>query len=276
LTCSIALLLTVGSTQRKRKRWSILKVLYFVIRYFGDIVLICDSCVFLNTRALSPHACAQFIRFQAWSTCITIWCMQAILQFRIYAMYDHCKRILCLIVVLYLAEIASMAAILEFSGKFISVQQRPIYGQARGCSPSQRPRFYYALWLPVVSYETILFLLAVFKGIREIMDIRTLRRTTGSSLLHILVRDNIMYFFLTLAAYVTCQAYGYRSPRFGLKSPKDSRWQQRRLWAVVLYFTCESIFISCMMQGQVSNISKWAILARDSSRDSDLPGLALS
>lgn len=63
------------------------------------------------------------------------------------------------------------------------------------CTPTATWPLYYTLWIPLLSFETLLFSLALFKGYQTLRsEVRT--GWSGRCVLNILIRDSIMYFFM--------------------------------------------------------------------------------
>ncbi|EPQ56629.1 hypothetical protein GLOTRDRAFT_138308 [Gloeophyllum trabeum ATCC 11539] len=93
-----------------------------------------------------------------------------------------------------------MAVILGMTYKQIIVASEPIPGVII-CTPVGIPDFFFVFWVPIVVFESILFLLVVIQGVGHLKE----RSCSWSptTLMDVLVRDSILYFFLTLTTYIT-------------------------------------------------------------------------
>lgn len=81
-----------------------------------------------------------------------------------------------------------------------SVNPEPLPG-IHICAPINMPSYYVVFWVPVISFEIVLVLLAIWKCIEHIKEIREMYGWNRRSLLNILLRDNIGYFFVYVAIY---------------------------------------------------------------------------
>jgi hypothetical protein len=71
------------------------------------------------------------------------------------------------------------------------------------CTPTNVPSYFYAFWLPIIAFECILLLLALWIGGKHIFELWTIRQWNSEKVISILLRDSIFYFLATLAAYTT-------------------------------------------------------------------------
>lgn len=194
----------------------------------------------------------KFFHWQGWtgliacalaeSACclnITLWMIYissipVTLQLRLYALYYGNKRILALMLCSFIAVMASSAAIMgtalhvtksEFAvsrlnvclpyphGHFFSfTAEANVIPGIPFCIPIKTSNHFYAFWIPILSFETLLCSLALYKGYRSYKDqelkLRLRRRKAqrlgdastqdvkGATLLEILLRDSVAYFIV--------------------------------------------------------------------------------
>ncbi|KDQ58717.1 hypothetical protein JAAARDRAFT_193248 [Jaapia argillacea MUCL 33604] len=191
------------------RRWSPPKTLFIINRYLGELVLLVNVSYFSNqemsnqgyvnpakktqklTNTLSGKA---VILFQAWGNSIAFWATQIIMQTRIYAMYGQSRRVAYFLGTCFIVEVIIMATIMIFVNVRTTVVPETISEYVQ-CTLQNMPDFYFAMWVPICAFESILFLFATWKGVSYLM---TLGKWSGKSLMHVLVRDNILYFLLIL------------------------------------------------------------------------------
>ncbi|EGN97105.1 hypothetical protein SERLA73DRAFT_123894 [Serpula lacrymans var. lacrymans S7.3] len=166
-----------------QKRWSLLKVLFIWTRYLGDLVLICLT----------------YVEFQSWASTIIIWTMQIIMQFRIYAMYQWSKKIICFVAACFIIEVAFMFAVKMVSARSGAYPDLSPIDGVHPCIYKALPDFLYSSWVAMMSYESILFSFAVWMGIKHVKEMRALRYLRGGSIFEVLIRDSSFYFMLTLS-----------------------------------------------------------------------------
>lgn len=62
------------------------------------------------------------------------------------------------------------------------------------CVPFGVRRVFYIFWIPLMCFETFLFILALFKGYLSYREAVTPHKWYGKQILDILVRDSVLYF----------------------------------------------------------------------------------
>jgi len=199
------------------KTWSLSKTLFLWNRYFGEALLIADAAVFMST-SLSQNFCYHWLRCQGWASAIVVWSMQVIMQFRIFAMYKRSRSISIFVAVCFIGEVIAMSSILAYSYKHIDAVSEPL-SQVHICTPINVPSYFYAFWLPIISFECILLLLALWIGGQHIFELWTLRQWDSERVISILLRDSIFYFLATLAAYTTNAVLWLTYPAIWIEIP---------------------------------------------------------
>ncbi|KIK52144.1 hypothetical protein GYMLUDRAFT_371607, partial [Collybiopsis luxurians FD-317 M1] len=127
---------------------------------------------------------------------------ESILQMRLYALYSLDKRVLYLMIVSFILSTAASVTVVNYILAHIQAAAHLIPGFSF-CFPVFIPPYFYALWIPVLAFEAVLFALAAFQGFR------THQRNNSAlqyeeRLFKILIRDSIIYFVMLFATYLTC------------------------------------------------------------------------
>lgn len=137
----------------------------------------------------------------------------AILQMRIYALYSMNKKVLAFVLTFYVSLSAVAGWLMwtdlaSLTGKqawypllilawhaWIAASAVPIPGgKFRIPSPDHLfPRFY-ALWIPILLFDSLLGGLAFFRGLQEFKSTRSFFGPR-LSLIEILIHDSVFYFF---------------------------------------------------------------------------------
>ncbi|PPQ73592.1 hypothetical protein CVT24_007960 [Panaeolus cyanescens] len=205
------------------RKWSKSKVLYLLARYFGDFLLISVIVVFLNQDAsrldnTNPVSYAALfcenkgligLKVVGTGSMVIILITQVIMQLRIKALYG--KIISRIITVLWLIEVVGVLSLGVASLVAIDVRSYTL-DTARVCNPTYLPRFAFLFWVPVICFETFLFVLAFRIAYLNWLEVGDWR---GAALLHIVLRDNFQFFFLAFACYiVTAATWLTANPRY--------------------------------------------------------------
>ncbi|KAF8492943.1 hypothetical protein JB92DRAFT_3100232 [Gautieria morchelliformis] len=122
---------------------------------------------------------------------VAILSVQFILMTRIYAVYECNRRLLVLFGILFVAEFAGTLAVVDM-GLPRSIP-RP-KGISTGCYVGAQPPLYFLTWIPAIICENILCLLMLHKAWT------TYKNSRNSSLLRLIIRDNVLYFLTVFAS----------------------------------------------------------------------------
>ncbi|KAI5119833.1 hypothetical protein M0805_008399 [Coniferiporia weirii] len=205
-----------------RAKWTIGKVLFFINRYYTLFVVIFNNYA-LFSPALTDSVRLVWFRWQGWTGLVACAIAETILQLRLYALYYGNKKILALMVGFFIAAMAASATIMGsvLHGVDASANLIPT---TKLCVPLSSLNNFYAFWIPILCFETLLCALACVRGYKSYRDheIHLLRkkRNTGQyndanqrteeqtasddlNILEILLRDSVGYFVVIFATYFT-------------------------------------------------------------------------
>ncbi|KAJ6478543.1 hypothetical protein C8R47DRAFT_1138733 [Mycena vitilis] len=181
-------------------RWTLARYLFFLNRYFPLFAISLNTWALLSTE-ITEHFCYVWVHFLVISFgAVEIFVIQLILITRIYAMYSRNKTllwVLCILFVLCAAAAVTTAAI-AVSGS--PSTNEPLPGVII-CASLIPPKNIWSFWIPILVFESILFLLAVNKSIRHVYK-NPLGETLTTNFLRIILRDSVVYYFAILVAYM--------------------------------------------------------------------------
>ncbi|KAI6112426.1 hypothetical protein EDD16DRAFT_1805399 [Pisolithus croceorrhizus] len=188
---------------------SLVTMLYIIDRYLGDAKLgLIERAFFVRLfYELRFGTGLQLFRFRAWGTLAYSWATQAIMLLRIYAMYRRSTKILTFLLLSFFAEIVAIAIIISHfigpgSGLEVELSNRFSSSQAQFCVFFGVNGSFTYLLIPVLCFESVLFLLAAKVYFAHLRDTNELRTIGGpremNSFTKVLARDSIFYFFMNL------------------------------------------------------------------------------
>ncbi|KDQ52891.1 hypothetical protein JAAARDRAFT_39840 [Jaapia argillacea MUCL 33604] len=180
-----------------KKPWSTSKILFLLSRYYGNGSVIAIHLILLSDTSSNKLCRVMFIT-QAWANCLAVWIVQIIVQLRVYAMYRRSRYIGSLIVTGFVIEIAAMVTLVTFESVGLEATASPVPG-IQLCTVTKIPTFTYGFWLAIMMFECLLFVLALYQAIGRFLKRRD--RWRQQSLIDVLLRDNILYFFLIFQGY---------------------------------------------------------------------------
>jgi len=197
--------------------WTIGKTLFLVNRYYTLFVVTFNNYGLFSSN-LTNSFCTKFLEWQGWSGLIACALAEITLQLRLYALYYGNKRIVALMLCSFITVMAISAAIMGTTLHGTKIEANLIPG-IPFCIPIGTSKHFYAFWIPILSFETLLCFLALFRGYMSYKDqelrLRLRRRKAqrlgnasyqerrAATLLEILLPDSVAYFIVMFATYFT-------------------------------------------------------------------------
>ncbi|KAH8116644.1 hypothetical protein DFH11DRAFT_1223714 [Phellopilus nigrolimitatus] len=183
------------------------KLLFLAARYCTliDMLIRIDafSVMFLPKISIDVSNC--WVKSQWIIGIIMCTITEMTLQLRIYAMYNKSRKILLLftttLIITVVADVVIAAMVVK--------KEKPVilnFGSdpsMRACWPADSPSFFWAYWTPALANESLLFGLALYKGIQNLRVFGT--ESSMSRLLTLLVRDSVLYFFVVFSFFFMAQ-----------------------------------------------------------------------
>lgn len=131
-------------------------------RFFALLYLIFDSIPLTPSGIVSSKICIIYLMCDDIVTLTTTITVQAILQLRVYALYEKSRRILYFLLAMTAIEVSIMAILI---GVTISrIERLPVISTPTGCEYTGIFALSALFWLPGLVYEPILLLLVVHKA----------------------------------------------------------------------------------------------------------------
>ncbi|KAF9524358.1 hypothetical protein CPB83DRAFT_861427 [Crepidotus variabilis] len=197
--------------------WSLGKVLFLLNRYYSLAAVLFNNYGFFSPN-LTHEFCLRFFQWQGWTGLIGCMLAEGILQMRLYALFSLDKRILFLMLSMFVASTGTAAWIMWNVVTKISALALPLPNNDIFCAPNGIPKDFYMFWVPLLVYECLLCTLALVRGFQ------TLRRSgslflNGRQLVVILVRDSIMYFLVICVTYMASLLIWIMAPSTLLEVP---------------------------------------------------------
>ncbi|KAG7086969.1 hypothetical protein E1B28_002885 [Marasmius oreades] len=143
----------------------------------------------------------QFFKWQGWTGLLACMIAETILQMRLYALYSLNQKVLIAMVATFILTSATAAAIMGVVLSNLTAISLQLQGVVV-CLPLTVSSSFYAFWIPILAFETVLCCLALFRGYQTF-------RTSGSpfqsgrKLVGMLIRDSIAYFLVMFGIYLT-------------------------------------------------------------------------
>ncbi|TCD67435.1 hypothetical protein EIP91_012407 [Steccherinum ochraceum] len=175
--------------------WSLGKGLYFMY----CLLLISTTIVDRYLCLTDTRRCLHWFRWQGATGIITVAVTEAILSLRLYALWALDRRILATVLSCLLVSLTTAAALVANGMAKISASSHTIPGLPF-CTRTVPPDSFFHFWIPILFSESVLFVLAIVKGVQ------TYKKMLGSlnrqPLLKVLIRDSALYFLVVFATYL--------------------------------------------------------------------------
>jgi hypothetical protein len=199
-----------------KSSWSMGKLLFIINRYYTLISVIINNYA-LFSPALTDSFCLRFFHWQGWTGLIACMIAEVILQMRLYALYFLNKKVLALMVTTFIISSASSAVIMGKVLSGITAVSHPLPGLAF-CVPVGVADYFFAFWIPIIGFESLLCGLALCRGIQTFRASGS-QYQSGRHLVAILIRDSVLYFLVMFATYFTNMLVWVTAPSNLLEIP---------------------------------------------------------
>jgi len=184
-------------------------IIYLCIRYFGDALSILNLVAFLGKKVPTVNFCTRYFFIQGWLGILIVFLIQLMLQLRLYALYRRSRIILTFMIFGYVCEIVAMAVIMGYLAEYAKITNN-LLGALYICGDVKAPSFYraYVIWLPVLVYDGLLCLLALWSGIDHWRSGHCAERLHLRCIADTLVVGNVAYFFSIILGTVIASVLG--------------------------------------------------------------------
>ncbi|KAF9558591.1 hypothetical protein CPC08DRAFT_709544 [Agrocybe pediades] len=118
----------------------------------------------------------------------------------------------------YVAALATSAWVMGNALNKITATALTLVPGYTFCVPSGVPSNFYAFWIPMLAFESLLSTLALIRGFQAFKLNGSLFHS-GRQLVGILIRDSLMYFFVIFSTYLTCLLVWMLAPTSLLEVP---------------------------------------------------------
>ncbi|EJD39971.1 hypothetical protein AURDEDRAFT_187189 [Auricularia subglabra TFB-10046 SS5] len=173
-----------------RGRINTVKSLYLYNRIVTPLILAVDlyDKGGLATN-LTPTVCKASLLFDGWGTVLSFASIHWIVALRVWTLYGRSRAVLYFFILLFGAYFISTAIIWGFAGAEISKTIYPSPLLVRMCY-TVIPSWMWYLWIPSIGFETIIFVLTVYKAWQH------WQTDVNTPILTVLYRDGFLYFFV--------------------------------------------------------------------------------
>jgi len=183
-------------------KWSMGKVIFILNRYGGLISIVFSNCMYLiNTP--SDTFCLRFLQWQGWTGLVAYMLPELLLQFRIYALWRLNKKILCLLLISFIATSATAATIMGTTLSGLKGEILPLTGDSL-CAAVTTPSSFFTFWIPPLVFESLLCTLAIIRAAQSYMVDGSSFFRSARNVAYILVRDSVLYYVVVFTTYLTC------------------------------------------------------------------------
>ncbi|KII84531.1 hypothetical protein PLICRDRAFT_701710 [Plicaturopsis crispa FD-325 SS-3] len=179
-------------------RWTTGKCLFFFSRYYGLANVIFNNYALFATTVDDPVSRA-FFQWQGWTGLVSVISAEITLQLRLYALYSLNPHIIVSMVICFVA-VSVISAVIMANALIEFVPVAHLFPGQTFCVPLNMPRDFYAFWIPILLFESMLCAMAIYRGFSTYQFDRGVYRT-GQTIIYVLLRDSLIYFLLIFSIF---------------------------------------------------------------------------
>lgn len=183
-----------------KRPWSLMSCLYLVVRYLGLFLALLWAC-WGGLLYMSESTCYNLVVFMEWGASVYFCFAEAILIWRLYALCNQSKLLLCVLVGSFLPIVALSLGtdIYLYSRPSMFSVKELITPNAKYCTFSfnngPMPAIYTST--PIVCYDIFLVVLAATVLVRHFKERRAIKLRLNTYMV-LIVRYHVIYFVLNL------------------------------------------------------------------------------
>ncbi|KAJ8587697.1 hypothetical protein M405DRAFT_290077 [Rhizopogon salebrosus TDB-379] len=185
-----------------KRQWTLMSCLYFIVRYLGLFLALVSGCS--GGLLYIPEAVSYALSvLMEWGFSVYFWFAEAILIWRLCALYNQSKRLLYVLLATFLPIVA-----LEIGTDIYLYSRRSAYSvteivlvtpDVKYCMMSFKlgPMIAVYTSIPIICYDIFLVILAAVILVKHLKE-RTTVRLKPNAYVMMIVRYHIIYFVLNL------------------------------------------------------------------------------
>ncbi|KAG1764315.1 hypothetical protein EDD22DRAFT_456080 [Suillus occidentalis] len=198
-----------------RQRWSLMTVLYLVIRYIGIPYSVANVLVNMPFVSLTD-AVSNILGYTTNLTNVVMTAMLGVIMIaRLHAMYQGSRTMLLFLVIIFLAVNIACVVLAAIALKHM-VAEEVILSGIHVCGGYTEGNFgllVSMIWMLNTVWEVLALCLSVWIAVKHFRDLRRLGPSTGSTIgdcFRVLIKSHVLYF--ASFAGVSCLQLIYLSP----------------------------------------------------------------
>ncbi|EGN91616.1 hypothetical protein SERLA73DRAFT_164430 [Serpula lacrymans var. lacrymans S7.3] len=200
----------------RRVRIVAIKALFFISRHVTFVSIVTFASLnLLPASLLSTPICKNesygngfTIEMYTLTGIILMFPVEAILQLRLFALYNYDKWITIPMVTLFIIMVCSELGIASFFVYYDNLSLSDIVGsfdETLGICAGRTPKWVGAFFIPLMVFDCILFALAMFKSYQHYRQVPD-KNWPGASVIRILTRDSFVFFLINFVVFLIATA----------------------------------------------------------------------
>ncbi|KAJ7640766.1 hypothetical protein DFH06DRAFT_621737 [Mycena polygramma] len=167
-------------------RWSFVKVLFFLNRYF-TMVLVVFTVFFDLDPTPETGTCLLWAKFQVFSALFCAFIVEVIMQIRLHALYGHNKQLIFVVTLLCVGQLMTQVPDTPWTLPFCN---------------NVIPNHFYPYWIAFMIFDMIVLLLVARKAYIHYQTLPD-KSWSNSMLMAVLVRDSVLYFLCNVVVFLS-------------------------------------------------------------------------
>ncbi|KAG2341235.1 hypothetical protein BDR05DRAFT_965648 [Suillus weaverae] len=195
-----------------RQRWSLMTVLYLVIRYIGPPFSVVHILQYMPAVSLTDVGC-NIMNYTINGTNVVVAAMLGVIMIaRLHAMYQRSKNMLIFLVIIFLAVNIACGVIMAIALKDIVAEELILSGTYT-CNYGYEADVQLLasiVWILNTVWEVLALCLSVWIAVKHFRDLRRLGPSTGLTIrdcFRVLIKSHVLYFASFVC--VSCFELGY-------------------------------------------------------------------
>ncbi|KAG1817908.1 hypothetical protein EV424DRAFT_987349 [Suillus variegatus] len=183
-----------------KQRWSLMTVLYLIIRYIGIPFFVVYLLPIMPSVSLTDAVSTITYYTESVMNLVVTAMLSVITIARLYAMYHGSRKMLIFLVIIFLAVFTPCGVILAIDLKYYAVWEELIPSSIDVCGVGyggDGQLLYSMIWMLNIVWEVLALCLSVWIAVKHFRELRRLGPSTGSTIgdyFRVLIQSHVLYF----------------------------------------------------------------------------------
>ncbi|EGN96276.1 hypothetical protein SERLA73DRAFT_162144 [Serpula lacrymans var. lacrymans S7.3] len=203
--------------------WTTVKTFFLIVRYFAFGCILTFTT--LNVLPLRTTPIGIAIESFAIISVVLLSFVEVILQIRLFALYNNDKRVVIPVMISFVMMVFAQLGMASYEVYFNNLGLAGFdatIAESLGICPGGTPTWFYLFMIPIMVFDFILFVLALYKSLQHYRQVPD-KTWSGARVISMMMRDSLLFFMINFVVFLISTLIYLVGPRTLYQ--KIANWQ---------------------------------------------------